>query len=367
MRFIYLIHIIFFFKVQFIYMQHINDWFDITMAFTNSVQNYIKNSCPGSNLEAVITKRSLKYLTMTVANSDKVLPNKYNFYQMKQLAFDPDMDFKKKTVLYVGGYLDSPGFVFARNIAAVYKDLGYNVLLLDTNLFTTMQYPRAARFMRAVGKNTAKMLAELTEYGLDPKKLEIVGLSLGGQTASFIAKHYRKLKGLSVSRLTGLDPAGPCFRNLGPEERIDKSDADFVEIVATNIDGYGMAAPVGHVNFYVNGGEYQPGDVLWTFCNVICSHIRSYFVWIAALRNPNSFIGLQCDSVQSAREKNCYERQPRITNVLGLNCDKSKEGIFYLNTDNKYPYYLGKQGLLKENDFVLSKMKEMNAESVIKI
>ncbi|XP_045495939.1 lipase member H-B-like isoform X2 [Colias croceus] len=323
--------------------------------------------CPGSNQEAIITKRSLKYLTMTVANSDKVMPNKYSFYQMKDLALDPNIDFRRNTVLYIGGYLDSPSFIFARNMGAAYKDLGYNVLLLDTNMFTTMQYPRAARFMRPVGKNTAKMLAELTTYGLDPKKLELVGISLGAQTASFIAKHYKKLTGHSISRLTGLDPAGPCFRNLGPEERIDKSDADFVEMVATNIDGYGMAAPVGHVNFYVNGGEFQPGDLIWTICDVICSHLRSYYVWMAALRNPNSFIGLQCDSVQAARDKNCYERQPRITNVLGLNCDKTKEGIFYLNTNNTYPYYLGKKGLSKEHEFVLSKMNEINAESIIKM
>ncbi|XP_047517186.1 lipase member H-A-like [Pieris napi] len=323
--------------------------------------------CPGSNKEAIITKKSLKYLTITVDNGLTGRRRKYNYYETSELARDPDLDFSKKTMLYVGGYLDSPSFMFASTIALIYKELGYNTLLLDTNTFTTMEYPRAARFMRPVGKHTAKMLADLTQEGLDPKKLELIGLSLGGQTASFIAKNYELLTGVKVSRLTGLDPAGPCFRNLGPGDRIDKSDADFVDIIATNIDGYGMAAPVGHVNFYVNGGEYQPGDVLWTLCNILCSHIRSFTIWISALRNPHSFVGLQCDSVQQAREKLCYDREPIVTNVLGLNSDRSRHGIFYLNTDNKYPYFLGEKGVIKENDFYLSQTKALNKQNVIKM
>lgn len=141
--------------------------------------------------------------------------------------------------------------------------------------------------------------------------------------------------------------------------RLDLSDADFVDVISTNIDGSGMAAPIGHVNFYVNGGEYQPGDILWMPCNTLCSHIRSFTIWIAALQNQNSFIGIQCDSVQDAREKNCYDRTPQVTNLMGLKTDKRKEGIFFLATDNNYPYALGKKGIRKENEFFFSLMKNM--------
>ena len=225
----------------------------------------------------------------------------------------------------------------------------------------------ASRFMRAAGRNVAEMIAELAKLGLDPKKTELIGLSLGGQTASFVAKHFYKLTGTKISRITGLDPAGPCFRNLGPDQRIDKSDADFVEVVSTNIDNMGMAAPVGHVTYYVNGGENQPGEVYWLFCNSLCSHIRSHILWLTALTHRNSFIAIQCDSVQQARNIQCYDRKPLVTNVMGLNANKSKEGIFYLTTTNRYPYYLGKKGLKKENDYILSVTKNLNSEDVIKI
>lgn len=221
--------------------------------------------------------------------------------------------------------------------------------------------------MRPAGKHAAEMLANLTKLGLNPKDLEVIGLSLGGQTISFIGKNFQAITGRNISRLTALDPAGPCFRNLGPDDRLDTSDADFVDVIATNIDGFGMAAPVGHVTFYVNGGEFQPGDVMWLPCNVFCSHIRSYTIWLAALEHPNSFIAMQCDSVQQARDGNCFDRKPFVTNVLGINTDRSKKGIFYLATENNFPYFMGKKGLKRDSEFWMHSLKSYNANSVIKM
>lgn len=221
--------------------------------------------------------------------------------------------------------------------------------------------------MRPVGFHAAEMLANLTKLGFNPKKLEVIGLSLGAQTMSFIAKNYRLLTGMNISRLTGLDPAGPCFRNLGPEDRLDESDADFVDVVHTNIDGWGMAAPVGHVNFYVNGGEYQPGDVLWIPCNVLCSHVRSYTIWLAALQNPDAFIAMRCESVSQARTRGCFDNKPIVTNLLGLKTDRNKKGIFYLGTYNNFPYFMGQNGLNKENEYFGWRLKEFNSAELMKL
>lgn len=180
-----------------------------------------------------------------------------------------------------------------------------------------------------------------------------MGVSLGGQTISFIDKNFRKQSGVNISRITGLEPTGACFRNLGPEDRLDKSDAHFVDVIHTNMDGYGMVTPIGHVNFYVNGGESQPGQLIWYVCLDFCSHARSFLIFDSAVKHSNSFIGIQYDSVQQARYKNCYDRVPRVTNVIGLNTDKSKQGIFYVATSQRAPFYLGKRGLKRENDFLL--------------
>lgn len=65
----------------------------------------------------------------------------YNYYQMKSLA--KHLDFKKKTVLKVIGYLDSNYMTGVGSImGSVYKSLGYNVLLLEYNAFSTFVYPK---------------------------------------------------------------------------------------------------------------------------------------------------------------------------------------------------------------------------------
>ena len=61
---------------------------------------------------------------------------------MKELVKDPDIDFQKKTLVYVGGFLDSPSLPLAWFMGNVYRNIGYNVLLLDTYMFTKMDYPR---------------------------------------------------------------------------------------------------------------------------------------------------------------------------------------------------------------------------------
>ncbi len=62
---------------------------------------------------------------------------------------------------------------------------------------------------------------------------------------------------------TGLDPAYPGFSVSNTGERLDTSDARFVDIVHTNsatLPEGGLSFPVsiGHVDFWPNGGISQP-------------------------------------------------------------------------------------------------------------
>ena len=54
------------------------------------------------------------------------------------------------------------------------------------------------------------------------------------------------------------------FEDYGEEVHLWKDDADFVDVVHTNADllmygGVGIGIPIGHVDFYPNGGKRQPG------------------------------------------------------------------------------------------------------------
>lgn len=58
--------------------------------------------------------------------------------------------------------------------------------------------------------------------------------------------------------VTALDPAGPLYSIIGKGEKLDITDADFILVIHTNMDGFG-GKETGHVNFFPNGGITQPG------------------------------------------------------------------------------------------------------------
>ncbi|KAM3955494.1 pancreatic lipase-related protein 2 [Aphomia sociella] len=303
--------------------------------------------CPGSTKPAKIPNSQLKYLGFVVQGKDRSR-KKYTYWTAKNIANDPRIDFKRKTLLVLLGYLDSSNFPISSMFANEYEGLGYNIIIVDNQRFATVHYYLASRLMRPVGKLVAEILVKLTHLGLDPSKLELLGFSLGGQTVSYVAKNYKQMTGRNISKITALEPSGPCFRHLGPDDRLAASDADFVEAIHTNIDGYGMATQMGHVDFYINGGEYQPSDLSMFPCVSTCSHFRVLPIWISAMKNPKSFIAIKCDSIQQARDSDCYNRVQLETNYLGPKVNKSSQGIFYLSTSKSFPFYLGLDGLKAE-------------------
>ncbi len=69
---------------------------------------------------------------------------------------------------------------------------------------------------------------------------------------------------ITVNSPAGLDPAGPFFSLNDTDTRLDPSDGDFVDIIHTNGgtllgDELGFLPPIGHIDFYPNGGQFQPG------------------------------------------------------------------------------------------------------------
>lgn len=97
------------------------------------------------------------------------------------------------------------------------------------------------------------MLAALT-FRIGIKDIHLIAYSLGGHVASYIAKSLVPYK---LARITALDPA-PMFMPLPSiDEKLDPSDAEFVDAYYTS--ALSMGENRGHVGFYFNGGVIQPG------------------------------------------------------------------------------------------------------------
>jgi hypothetical protein len=79
-----------------------------------------------------------------------------------------------------------------------------------------------------------------------------------------VALNWNTKHVLFIITLSGLDPAEPHFSKTDPIVRLDPTDADFVDVIHTDAGpflsgGLGIFQPVGHVDFYPNGGIEQPG------------------------------------------------------------------------------------------------------------
>ncbi|NXR81554.1 LIPP lipase, partial [Pycnonotus jocosus] len=158
--------------------------------------------------------------------------------------------------------------------------------------------------------------------------------------------------------LSGLDPAQPYFQGTPIEVRLDKSDAEFVDVIHTDTAptipnlGFGMRPAIGHLDFYPNGGVEMPGceknavsqivdlDGIWegTRDFVACNHLRSYKYYSDSIIYPDGFLGYPCASYDLFQAGNCFPCPSEGCPNMGHYADRFKDKIksdlvkLYLNT-----------------------------------
>ena len=130
-------------------------------------------------------------------------------------------------------------------------------------------YFQSVANLKVVSNCSAQLIDYLvTKLKFPLEQFHVVGFSLGAHVAGMISLYLNSGK---LKRITGLDPAKPLFITASKSNRLDADDAEFVDVLHTNIIDRGLFQPVGHVDFYANGGIYQPG------CNnVTCAIIYHY-------------------------------------------------------------------------------------------
>jgi len=134
----------------------------------------------------------------------------------------------------------------------------------DYPFIAEIQVPKA-------GKNLGELVDLIvSQTGAAISSFHLVGHSLGSHVVGWAGSTVNG----RISRITGLDPAGPFYFLNNTENRLDPSDADFVDIIHT--DGghlYGgqlaFFEPTGHVDFYPNGGKDQPGCISVLGCMLL--------------------------------------------------------------------------------------------------
>nr|XP_035922683.1 phospholipase A1 member A isoform X6 [Halichoerus grypus] len=157
-----------------------------------------------------------------------------------------------------------------------------------------------------LGLEISRFLRKLLVLGVPESSIHIIGVSLGAHVGGMVGHFYKG----QLGRITGLDPAGPEYTKASLEERLDPGDARFVEAIHTDADNLGIRIPVGHVDYFVNGGQDQPGCPTFIhagYSYLICDHMRAVHLYISALENSCPLVAFPCVNYKAFLAGQCLD------------------------------------------------------------
>ncbi|XP_034430276.1 phospholipase A1 member A isoform X2 [Hippoglossus hippoglossus] len=248
-------------------------------------------------------KLQVQYLLLTRTNMDCA-----QTFDQESLTRQPSY-FKasRPTKVIVHGYRamgSKPSWV--KELArALLRAQDANVLVVDWVYGASFAYNLVVQNYKEVALQISVLINQLQEHGCKLESFHFIGVSLGAHVAGFVGTLFEG----KIGRITGLDPAGPMFKGADTFDRLDPSDALFVDAIHTDSDYFGISIPVGHVDFFLNGGMDQTGCARSRFASmygyVICDHMRALHVYMSALNGSCPMRGIPCSNYEDFLNGQC--------------------------------------------------------------
>lgn len=261
---------------------------------------------------------------------------KYNFTSAKKLK--RLIQDATSVIVLIHGFMESSEGLMVYGIAPeMLKKKGLKILALDGRKIINLEYFRSSTYAILMGELLGEFLSLIIKNGQDPSKISIVGHSLGSHIAGIAGKTVQELTGKKLGRITGLDPAGPCFTMSNPDGRLDKNDATYVDIIHTNGGMLGFRDPIGHKDFYPNGGRSQPRCLL-----SICDHSRAWEYYAESVNSAKHFLARKCENWTMFKEGLCSKNPIAY---MGVNSKIGIPGTYFLTTGPTSPFGLGAAGI----------------------
>lgn len=214
----------------------------------------------------------------------------------------------------------------------------------------------------------AKVIDALVAHGMRLQDLTIVGHSLGCHISGRAAKQLKSEGKIAV--IIALDPASVLFDYFETDKRLSETDAEYVQVIHTDGGHYSFEFPLGHADFYPNGGKNQPGcKAKNAFASLVgtshraddnestvlvidsirdnnfalfvsadkCSHVRSHALYLESI--STDFPSVQCTNFEEISRNKCTRSGVigKMGGDIGYNSMKPS-GVFYLETYFSPPY-----------------------------
>ena len=107
---------------------------------------------------------------------------------------------------------------------------------------------------------------------INEKNMHCIGFSLGAHMCGVMFEVYFKTLKLKPNRITGLDPAGPFFKDKDFSLKLDMLDAEFVDVIHTS-DNFGLSEKSGLMDFY---GDKGPSKI--NSCDHLGDRLKNEYV-----------------------------------------------------------------------------------------
>ncbi|EDO48486.1 predicted protein, partial [Nematostella vectensis] len=238
-------------------------------------------------------------------------------------------DGKKRTFVIAHGYTESGSTPWVGHMrqSLLQKD-DVNVVITDWGPGADGMYWQATANTRLVGAQIAELVKFLNKQtGNTPSSFTVIGFSLGGHVAGYAGSRIKNTTGLKLGRISGLDPAGLYFVNEHVDVRLDPSDAEFVDVMHTDMDFAGTSTQSGHIDFYPNGGKNQPGcrDIADGPSNALkCDHVRAHDYFTESITSQCAMRAFPCASMHDFERGLCFDCVNNLCPSAGYNAVKSK-------------------------------------------
>ncbi|XP_068910151.1 lipase member H-like [Tenebrio molitor] len=144
--------------------------------------------------------------------------------------------------------------------------------------------------------------------------IHLVGVLAGSRVAAVAGKRVLELTGRKVNRITALDPTYYLIND--ENAKIDIGDANFVDVVHSDLSKFGKFPEEGHVRFYLDDEECRKD-----FTELIATKL------FASSINSDKFKGVKCGSVEDFKKGKCEKNE---SVVFGENVDKSARGDYFV-------------------------------------
>ncbi|XP_047024688.1 pancreatic triacylglycerol lipase-like isoform X2 [Helicoverpa zea] len=266
-------------------------------------------------------------------------PFEYQMLRINDSAslHDSNFDFNNKVKVLAHGWLNNGSGPMPMSLKEAYLNVSdLNIVVVDWGAAANVNYIMASYNVASVGRLLTQFLNFLIWEGVSMGDVHLIGHSLGAHVVGIAGANVKKTP---IDTITGLDPALPLFTVGNKDARLDKHDASHVEVIHTCGGYLGFMAPLGHIDFYPNGGTRQPGcgyDI-----RGLCAHNRAHMYLAESIISSVPFTAVRCQSFNELYYTgNCTGTGETLI-MGGFDIHYGKDGIYYLETNDQKPYALG--------------------------